>query len=103
MKDLNHPSNQAYQVTVGRAALDVLVERQRQVAEEGWTPLHDDEHAAGEMAAAAACYALSAAGFPTVSYWPWEHGEFKTTSPRRDLVKATALLLAEIERIDRLG
>ena len=33
--------------------------------------------------------------------WPWDAEWFKPSSSRRDLVKAAALLLAEIERDDR--
>ncbi|CAG9193979.1 hypothetical protein BCAR13_110078 [Paraburkholderia caribensis] len=87
------------------AARDVLAERERQVTTEGWTTAHDDEHDSEEMAIAAACYAESAGGFhhpSTVpSNWPWTSKWWKPTTPRRDLVKAGALILAEIERLDR--
>lgn len=33
--------------------------------------------------------------------WCWDRSWWKPTTPRRDLVKAAALILAEIERIDR--
>lgn len=46
---------------LSRAASDVLAERARQIAVEGWTPDHDDAHAKGELAQAAACYAHEAA------------------------------------------
>jgi hypothetical protein len=36
---------------------EIYSERRRQVDNEGWTPEHDDEHAGGQMAAAAGCYA----------------------------------------------
>lgn len=90
-----------------RAAQDVLAERRRQVDAEEWTPEHDDEHDAGEMAMAAACYAGNAGGYvwrhgtPGEEVWPWSLSWWKPTTPRRDLVKAGALILAEIERIDR--
>ena len=87
-----------------QAVLDVLAERRRQVEAEGWTPEHDDEHGAGEMAAAAACYALNAAGCgcEVARNWPWDGSWWKPTTSRRDLVKAGALILAEIERLDRM-
>ena len=90
---------------VTQAARDVLAERQRQVSAEGWSREHDDEHSRGELAQAAACYATSSVpyevdGEPLPS-WPWEKSWWKPTTPRRDLVKAGALILAEIERIDR--
>ena len=90
-----------------QAAIDVLAERQRQISAEGWTPEHDDEHSNGEMGEAAACYAASAR-LPAIlkkraapAYWPWDATWWKPSSPRRDLIKAGALILAEIERLDR--
>lgn len=36
--------------------------------------------------------------------WPWEAASFKpSTDPRRNLVKAGAMILAEIDRLDRLA
>lgn len=87
------------------AARDVLAERGRQVEAEGWTPEHDDKHGNGEMALAAGCYAANAGGAAWAdevpSFFPWTQAWWKPTTPRRDLVKAGALILAEIERIDR--
>ncbi|WP_412027885.1 hypothetical protein [Deinococcus yunweiensis] len=87
-------------------AHEVLQERYRQLHEEDWTPEHDDGHRRGELARAAAAYALSAtgqyegSGVPVA--WPWRGSFWKPSTPRRDLVKAAALILAEIERLDRL-
>ncbi|AOJ99892.1 hypothetical protein [Burkholderia vietnamiensis] len=83
------------------AARDVLAERRRQVEAEGWTAKHDDAHTGSEMALAAASYAMSAAGFSCGNIWPWDWHWYKPTTPRRDLVKAGALILAEVEKIDR--
>ncbi|WP_416048996.1 hypothetical protein [Cupriavidus basilensis] len=87
------------------AARDVLAERRRQVEAEGWTREHDDKHGNGEMALAAGCYAANAGGAAWAdgvpSFFPWTQAWWKPTTPRRDLVKAGALILAEIERIDR--
>ncbi|EPY5335256.1 hypothetical protein ACXDSU_005459 [Klebsiella pneumoniae] len=89
--------------TVTAAAADVLAERQRQVTAEGWTAERDDGYQNSELADAAACYAIHAhnQGFSTPAHWPWSQYWWKQTSPRRDLVKAGALILAEIERLDR--
>ncbi|EPL8454522.1 LysM peptidoglycan-binding domain-containing protein [Pseudomonas aeruginosa] len=95
--------------SVPQAWLDVQAERRRQITAEGWTPEHDDEHADGQMARAAACYALAGSSAPNdgtaallVSLaWPWDEQWWKPTTVRRDLVKACALALAEIERLDR--
>lgn len=94
---------------VPQAWLDVQAERRRQVTAEGWTPEHDDEHSHGQMARAAACYALAGSSAPNdetaallVSLaWPWDQQWWKPTTARRDLVKACTLALAEIERLDR--
>lgn len=84
------------------AAQDVLAERRRQIEGEGWTPEHDDEHGNAEMALAAAGYAINAfRPMPTPAHWPWDLSWWKPSTPRRDLIKAAALLIAEIERIDR--
>ncbi|HHG4316562.1 TPA: hypothetical protein ACPWEX_003144 [Pseudomonas aeruginosa] len=105
----HHRTDQAGQMP--QAWLDVQAERRRQVEAEGWTPEHDDAHSHGEMARAAACYALAGSSAPNdgtaallVSLaWPWDEQWWKPTSARRDLVKACALALAEIERLDRAG
>ncbi|MFU2892045.1 hypothetical protein ACM7N3_11785 [Pseudomonas aeruginosa] len=94
-----------------QAWLDVQAERRRQIEAEGWTPEHDDAHSHGEMARAAACYALAGSSAPNdgtaallVSLaWPWDEQWWKPTSARRDLVKAGALVMAEIERLDRVA
>jgi hypothetical protein len=96
-----------------QAALDVLAERRRQIEAEGYDPAHDDEHVNDEIAAMAAYYAMPEAA----RAWPanetgygdnWgaaiiPHGWHmpRPCDRRRELVKAAALLLAEIERLDR--
>lgn len=91
--------------SLSNAALSVIAERQRQQSAEGWTTEHDDDHSCGEMALAASSYAQYAHRKPIAPAipfnWPWEPEWFKQQGPRRDLVKAGALILAEIERIDR--
>jgi hypothetical protein len=91
---------------VQRILEEIAAERGRQMEEEGWTPLHDDDHVAGELAKAGGCYAIwsastnrGKAGHPV--QWPWSPHWFKPTTPRRDLIKAAALIVAEIERLDR--
>lgn len=82
------------------AARDVLVERQRQVDAEGWTPAHDDQHTCGELAVLAAIYAVMHADAVVVSD-PHLDSWIKPQGTRRNLVRAGALILAEIERLDR--
>lgn len=95
-------SNPTYQVMS-----DVLDERKRQTIVEGYTPDHDDEHKDCELAIAAASYAISAAAgdrFSAEVWWPDKFaGMFKPKSPREDLIRAAALIIAEIERLDRLA
>src|SRR4051812_32902213 len=88
-----------------QAVLDVIAERERQQTEEGWTTTHDDGHPNGEMARAAGCYALHAHNQQLVPprKWPWSHRYWKPKGPRRDLVRSAALIIAEIERLDRLA
>lgn len=100
-------------VPLSPALLAVAAERHRQIESEGWTPEHDDrELRPGELAKAAACYAVSASYQCDVSvgtrlpaaptFWPWSRKWWKPAGIRRDLVKAGALILAEIDRFDRL-
>lgn len=92
-------------------------ERQRQMAVEGWTPEHDDTHHMGELSMAAHAYAeVSSAmcrgataeefdGFMMVSEgdWPFDADSWKPSAhPIRNLVKAGALIAAEIDRLVRM-
>ena len=91
------------------SAVDLIAaERRRQIEAEGWDTRHDDEHVDGEMAKAAALYASEAWMPLTESHrnppagWPWEASAWKPTGdPVRDLVKAGALIAAEIDRLER--
>lgn len=87
------------------ALSDVIAERRRQVEAEGWSPEHDDEHGRGDLICAAYCYAKYAnwpafKDTPPID-WPWDARSWKPGDARRNLVKAGALILAEIERRDR--
>jgi hypothetical protein len=95
-----------------RAELDVLSERRRQVDGEGWSYQHDDQHDAGALCSAGAAYALNAGCVlyplngtpiedPTQVGWMFNLSWWKPKTPRQDLVRAAALIIAEIERIDR--
>ncbi len=92
----------------GSALRDIAIERLRQQESEGFTTILDDQNVDGELARASACYAIPA-GFrrfhPLIDVplgWPWR-GYWKPTPDdrRRELVKAGALIVAEIERLDR--
>jgi hypothetical protein len=105
-------------VDLSQALRDVMKERSRQWDEEGFGPAHDDQHAGGELALAACAYAFAVTMKPEArervsgigtfrndetlrDLWPWSGAWWKPTDPRRDLVKAAALIVAEIERYDR--
>jgi hypothetical protein len=85
----------------------IIAERIRQIEVEGWDAAHDDrEHLPGEIAMAGGCYAISHTGLSgekcsQPSLWPWSAGWWKPQDFRRDLVRAGALILAEIEKFDR--
>ena len=90
-----------------RSALyDIAEERARQIGSEGFTPMHDDEHDEGELARAAACYAYSSQQDDAILsppfIWPLSRQWWKPKGSRRDLIRAGALIVAEIERLDRL-
>lgn len=100
-------------IEITHAAFDVLVERRRQIEAEGWTPEHDNQHDKGELAEAASCYSHLSAWMacslirqpenaPVPRIWPWSPMAWHPSADqRRNLVKAGALILAEIERLDR--
>jgi len=91
----------------------IAYERLRQVEAEGYSTKHDDAHVDGALLSAAMCYAgiewLIAGGAPvtrseTPMNWPWSADAWKPTNdPVRNLVKAGALLAAEIDRLLRLN
>lgn len=86
---------------------DVISERKRQIEVEGWTPEHDDSHYKMELAFLAAAYALHDPEIPATAIlafgsMPRDMRDwFKPKSRRENLVRAGALILAEIERLDR--
>ena len=109
-----------WRTKMSAAATAILAERQSQITQEGWSESHDDDHAIGELAQAGASYALYAArqlhnswaspagdvyalrGLPYKDVWPWSDSWWKPADFRRNLIKAGALNLAELEKFDRL-
>lgn len=91
----------------------IAVERERQIADEGYTAEHDDEHLDGELSGAAAAYATHArnqiaSGLPLLTatppsnLWRWSADAWKPDrDPVRNLMKAGALIAAEIDRLTR--
>ena len=124
LSPITHPAPDALRVAVS----DIAAERQRQVDAEGWSAERDDEYTDRSLAHAAAAYALgfdleTRAEFITEDVsggrgetpvwknrqiqvpasWPssWDARWWNPSDARRDLVKAGALIVAEIERLDR--
>lgn len=91
----------------------IAEERVRQIGAEGWTKEHDDGHIRAELVVAANGYAAAAAiqiRYPEQPFpkdfvppaWPWDDAWFKLSKdPIRNLVKAGALIAAEIDRLTR--
>lgn len=88
---------------VPQAWLDVIEERRRQRAELGYTPGHDDAYIFDELPRAAIAYIMwtynKSQAIPPMWLWSMEHWKPKT--PRENVVRAIALLIAEVERMDR--
>lgn len=92
------------------AAEAVIAERIRQVSEEDCDPEDDDDYRLGELALAAAAYAVHSAACTdgsgalarrALDLWPWNHGWYRPKGAQRDLERAGALILAELERRQR--
>jgi hypothetical protein len=101
-RGITHPTTD----TQSDAVRDIARERKRQIDDEGWSLDRDDRYADTQLAGAAACYVLStvahwAAGPAISQFWPWDDKWWKPDNARRNLVKAGALIAAEIERLDR--
>lgn len=104
------------EIDVSSGMFDVISERARQIEKEGFSPGHDDGYTKQQLSVAAACYALvdydpedktpwlkRTANMVVVHLWPWSATWWKPRGRRWNLVRAAALLVAEIERIDRLA
>lgn len=104
----------------------ITEERERQISQEGWTPENDDAHGIGELCSAANAYLFAGDCIanaammnpkykctpeslkkeilynPKMISWPWDVGWLKISpDPVRNLVKAGALIAAEIDRLNR--
>ncbi len=90
---------------LSKAMSDVMAERDRQENVEGFTADHDDQYDDGQLERAAASYALfdcRRVGHWFINdIWAWSSKWWKPRSHRENLVRAAALLIAAIEKIDR--
>lgn len=93
---------------------EIGLERARQIDKEGFDVDHDDRHSDGSLPMAAMCYCMAASvaartnpseeqykTTPKAEFWPWSLLWWKPKNPRRDLIRAAALIVAEVERLDR--
>ncbi len=89
----------------------ILDERQRQMEKEGWSPKHDDDHENGMLAQAAIAYIEADEAdlhgdnlyTPAYSFWPWDSESWKPKDRLSNLIRAGALIAAEIDRLQRAG
>ncbi|AZE47177.1 hypothetical protein C4K04_1487 [Pseudomonas chlororaphis] len=103
-------SETEYAKTAPASLQSVLAERIRQIQIHCFYPEQDEEFVDGDLAIAAACYATEAFAQATETEgamriapesWPWMAVTWRPRDQRRNLVKAGALILAEIDRLDR--
>lgn len=101
-------------------AVQIYKERQRQTWEEHFTPEHDARFTDGELIQASVAYALAgdkdkpaydehekwvggmAENTEAYAWWPWDLVWWKPKDRIRNLVRAGALLAAEIDRLEKL-
>lgn len=94
----------------------IAAERRRQIEVEGYTAEHDAQHRPGEFTHAAGAYLYSAlqqidplCGWTRemveeialdrgLLQWPWDAPGYRPKGPLSDLVRAGALIAAEIDR-----
>lgn len=115
MKQIHHaPPNleiAAGELARRRSTVSVMTERLEQIFKHGYDQAHDNEHPLINLVLAASCYggvAFSvlygnsplAAQRYYAPVWPWQPESFKPRDTRANLVKAAALLLAAIDRLD---
>lgn len=89
----------------------IALERQRQIDAEGYQPRDDARHVDESLALAACSYAIPRtwrrwkqsrdAEGPVPTTWPWDAAAWRPTQDDRirELVKAGALVAAEIDRL----
>jgi hypothetical protein len=103
----------AQAVDLGTGVKAIAAERERQLQAEGFTRDGDQQYRHGELARAATAYVqlaamdLAAGGtrdhiawHGPAAVWPWAPEWWKPVDARRDLVRAGALIAAQIDLID---
>lgn len=102
----------AQAVDLGTGIKAIASERERQLCIEGFSRDSDEQYREGELARAATAYVQLAAMDLQVGsrkhiasqeppfFWPWAQEWWKPVDARRDLVRAGALIAAQIDLID---
>jgi|SRR5690606_29838756 len=98
-----------------KTAIELITEERKKQISKGYTAEHDDTHIAEEIADCAALYALSDDAIDFINeqwgddmqlhFWRFDLPSYKPTPNNRikQLTKAAAMLVAEIERLQRLN
>lgn len=86
-----------------KVVFDVLNERLRQISVKGYDAAHDLQHGHSTLSDSAVAYlSMASTGDYHLASAHWQLSGFKPASkPRDNLVKGCAMILAEIEMIDR--
>lgn len=82
----------------------IAAERQRQIEVEGYRSSNDDGYRDGQLVKAAIAYLINVVpcGLGSGSqFWPWRKEFWKPYSQRANLIRAGALIAAELDRLDR--
>ena len=99
-------------IDLGEGVKAIAAERERQLQAEGFTRDGDQQYRRGELAKAATAYVQLAAldleagtrdhiaWHGPAAVWPWAPEWWKPVDARRDLVRAGALIAAQIDLID---
>ncbi len=95
--------NSPRRLMVNTGAELIAAERIRQISGEGWLYEHDDDHVSDELVEAAICYSYkkSVPGSDSPNLWPWNEEWWKPKDRVNNLIRAGALIAAEIDRLHR--
>lgn len=87
-----------------KTGVEMIAEERARHAEKGYNSEHDaTTNKDGRLARAAICYAQPFNTYLFGTFWPWHKSYWKPETLLRCLVKAGALIAAEIDRIQAAG
>lgn len=97
----NMASGRKFNLTEG--VKEIAEERRRQIEDLGYTREHDRNHQGAELVRAALSY-LAAADFgdnpPLPFDWPFDPKSWRPEDRRNNLIRAGALIAAELDRME---